>query len=340
MQIYDNSATDSTNFTEPMSGALTPQAGYYVGGLNTALQFVNPVNLDGDVAELAIYNGYLSDADRLAVLGYLEQKYFQTGDTNGVALQWQFDGTNIAGATNTTLLLADIQTNEAGAYSVIVSNIGGGSATSSNAVLTVGTSPSITVQPQSLEVVQGTNVALVVSVNGSGPARIPMVIERDDIGSSFTQFGIELPFQCSDHQRGNLHGYRKQSIWRGVQFECSPHSQSAARDRGSTTKSSRHRREQRDVFGFGGPRCQLGDLATLAQGRLPGWSPMHLGTCPYGKTNQVIPTTLRKPAPTISRYWLIRRGFSDSLPFDLTGFRMVSTGTISTAQATLACPTR
>ena len=50
--------------------------------------------------------------------------------------QWQFDTTNIANATNATLTLSNLTTNQAGSYCVVVSN-SLGSAISSNALLTV-----------------------------------------------------------------------------------------------------------------------------------------------------------------------------------------------------------
>jgi len=57
-----------------------------------------------------------------------------------VSYQWQFDGASIPGATNAALALTDLQTNEAGSYSVIVTNREG-SASSSNAVLAVNIPP-------------------------------------------------------------------------------------------------------------------------------------------------------------------------------------------------------
>ncbi len=48
--------------------------------------------------------------------------------------QWQFNGTNIAGATNASLELTDVQFTNAGNYSVIATNIAG-SAASTNALL-------------------------------------------------------------------------------------------------------------------------------------------------------------------------------------------------------------
>ena len=57
--------------------------------------------------------------------------------------QWRFNATNIlSGATNSTLSLSNVQTNQAGNYSVVVTN-GGGSIISSNAVLVVTTAPPV-----------------------------------------------------------------------------------------------------------------------------------------------------------------------------------------------------
>jgi hypothetical protein len=60
--------------------------------------------------------------------------------TPPLSYQWRFNGTNISGATNTILTLANVQLNQAGNYAVLVTNLYG-SALSSNAVLTVNPSP-------------------------------------------------------------------------------------------------------------------------------------------------------------------------------------------------------
>ena len=67
---------------------------------------------------------------------------FQVGASGGGVLtyQWQFNGTNLASATNATLALSNVTTNEAGNYLVIVGNPGG-SVTSSNAALVVTLRP-------------------------------------------------------------------------------------------------------------------------------------------------------------------------------------------------------
>jgi alpha-tubulin suppressor-like RCC1 family protein len=96
---------------------------------------------------------------------------FLTGNSIGARpmyFQWMFNGTNIAGATNTTLVLPNLQPNMSGVYSFISSN-GSGSALSSNAVIAVLTnSPLLTLQPSNKTVIAGSNVTFSVGV-GAGP---------------------------------------------------------------------------------------------------------------------------------------------------------------------------
>ena len=170
LNMFDATTTSGTNFTLSVNGALTPGAGYYLGGLNSSAgpNVGSSRNFDGDIAEIICYQGYLSEADRLAVTSYLEQKYFQNTTSNGVSFQWQFDGTNIAGATNTFLTLTNLQITNDGTYTVLVSNLVGVT-TSSNAVLAVGNAPSITSEPQGQVVKQGTNVSFAVTATGTAP---------------------------------------------------------------------------------------------------------------------------------------------------------------------------
>jgi len=85
--------------------------------------------------------------------------------------QWRFNGTNVVGATNSTLTLTFVQYSQTGNYSVSVAN-SFGSALSSNAVLTVipPTPPSFVSQPATnLTVPTGTNVTLAASATGAPP---------------------------------------------------------------------------------------------------------------------------------------------------------------------------
>ncbi|WP_160143937.1 immunoglobulin domain-containing protein [Chryseolinea soli] len=69
------------------------------------------------------------------------------GVTTNPTYQWLKNGSPIGGATNPTYSIASVTTSDAGNYSVTVNGICGSPVTSGNAVLTVNTSPVITVQP-------------------------------------------------------------------------------------------------------------------------------------------------------------------------------------------------
>jgi hypothetical protein len=90
-----------------------------------------------------------------------------------LSYQWRFGipgsgGANLAGATNAILSVTNAQPTNAGNYRVIITNLFG-SATSAVATLTVLVPPSITQQPQSQTVPEGTNVAFTVMATGTLP---------------------------------------------------------------------------------------------------------------------------------------------------------------------------
>ncbi len=89
------------------------------------------------------------------------------GGTPPFNYQWQFNGTNITGATNISLSVTDVEPINAGNYSLLVSNASG-TATSSNALLTVEPAgPTIASQPQSQAMASGGYVVLSVKAIGS-----------------------------------------------------------------------------------------------------------------------------------------------------------------------------
>jgi hypothetical protein len=84
--------------------------------------------------------------------------------------QWRKDGTAIAGATSASLALTNVQTANAGSYTVVVTN-SAGSVTSNAATLTVntvvvGNPPAITVQPSSMTAALGSTVSFSVTATG------------------------------------------------------------------------------------------------------------------------------------------------------------------------------
>ena len=88
--------------------------------------------------------------------------------TAPLAYQWSFGGTNLVDATNSVLLIPSVQVSDAGSYSVGISNAFG-STSSSNALLTVGESPTIVIQPTNLAVAVGGMAAFNVLAEGTPP---------------------------------------------------------------------------------------------------------------------------------------------------------------------------
>ena len=87
-----------------------------------------------------------------------------------LSYQWTVNGTNITGGTNVSLALTNVQLNQAGNYSVFVSNYVS-STMSSNALLTVNppVAAAITSQPQSKTVLQNSDTSFTVGVSGTSP---------------------------------------------------------------------------------------------------------------------------------------------------------------------------
>ena len=80
--------------------------------------------------------------------------------------QWQFNGTNIAGATTNSLTLTNVQASQAGNYAVVITNLAG-STRSSNALLTV-TFPPATVRVINTNATGGGNVVVTISLVANG----------------------------------------------------------------------------------------------------------------------------------------------------------------------------
>jgi hypothetical protein len=88
-----------------------------------------------------------------------------------VSYQWFKDGVAVAGGTNAMLTLTNVQSGQAGSYSVVLSN-SLGSASSTSAPLSVGapaTPPVIVAQPADRAASVGANVTFEVAVGGTPP---------------------------------------------------------------------------------------------------------------------------------------------------------------------------
>ena len=96
-----------------------------------------------------------------------------TGDAT-LGYQWYFNGAPLAdggrvfGSTTANLGIANVQTNDAGSYQLVVTN-NSGSVTSAVASLTVLVPAFITVQPTNQTVILSSNVTFSASAGGTGP---------------------------------------------------------------------------------------------------------------------------------------------------------------------------
>jgi hypothetical protein len=99
---------------------------------------------------------------------------------------WQLNGTNlvngghISGATTANLTIKNARTNDSGNYTVVVTNIAG-SVTSSNAVLTVASSPVITIQPTNQTMAVGSKATFTVTAIGTGPLSYHWQVNGTDL---------------------------------------------------------------------------------------------------------------------------------------------------------------
>lgn len=181
------------------NGRLVAQAGlennYYGTGYNFYLGYSPSEGMDfaGELDEVSEYNRVLSGTEIAAIYNagvagkcplppsvaippasqpaVVGQAVTFTVDADGSSpvYQWLFNGSPLAGYTNASLTLPSVATNDAGNYSVVVSNAYGMVTSSPPAVLTVYPAPFIASQPVNQTVWIGGNVTLNVGVTVSGP---------------------------------------------------------------------------------------------------------------------------------------------------------------------------
>jgi uncharacterized repeat protein (TIGR01451 family) len=126
----------------------------------------------GTIIELAAVNTpamvISQPANQVAVVGDTTTFHVIADGTPPLSYQWSFNGTNVVDATNSFLVIANVQLGDSGSYDVVVSNAFG-TEQSSNAVLSVGLSPAITAQPTSQTVSVGAAASFEVAAAGTLP---------------------------------------------------------------------------------------------------------------------------------------------------------------------------
>lgn len=151
-----------------------PVAASRYGHTFSPLNFTNPIHVGPDAAAIDFLASRVTYPPSIGTPPYSQT--VAAGSTvtfdviaNGTppfSYQWRFNGVDLAGGNDRSLTLAGVQTNQSGNYSVVVSNAYG-SATSANALLTVGLPPLITTQPVSQRVIEGAPATFAVEATGS-----------------------------------------------------------------------------------------------------------------------------------------------------------------------------
>ncbi|MDB6027417.1 MAG: hypothetical protein JWM68_3640 [Verrucomicrobiales bacterium] len=124
---------------------------------------------------------------------------FSVVATGGAPLsyQWKFNAVNISGATSSSYIKSNVQSSDAGNYSVSVSNASG-SVTSANAALTVNVPPSITTQPASQTVNQGATASFSVVGTGTAPLTYQWSFNAVNISGATSSSYIKSNAQSTD----------------------------------------------------------------------------------------------------------------------------------------------
>ncbi len=137
----------AVSVTNPFGSAGSSNALLTIGG--PPIVVIQPTNLAVPVGGVAMFNVM---ADGTPPLSY----------------QWSFNGTNLLEATNSVLVITNVQLSDAGNYAVAVANAFG-SEESSNAVLIVGEPPTIVAQPADQRILLGASAAFAVTAAGTAP---------------------------------------------------------------------------------------------------------------------------------------------------------------------------
>jgi hypothetical protein len=114
---------------------------------------------------------------------------------------WQFNGTNIHGATNQSLTISNAQTANTGAYTVVVTNLFG--AVSNSATLALGALPEITVNPSNQTVASGSTATLEVTATAIPGPSYQWIFDQSVIGA--TSSGLTITnFQAANEGTYNV----------------------------------------------------------------------------------------------------------------------------------------
>ncbi len=167
VQFYVDSVKIGTDTTAPYTMTWTNAS---VGSHRLTARAIDNLGAAADSVNLLVYvllpPKLTAQPQSLTVPAGTNMTFTVTAaGTSPFFYQWWKDGGALLGATNASYSIASVLTNDAGAYSVTVSNAAK-SVSSTNAVLTVYVTPFITVQPTNQTVWMGSNVTFSLTASG------------------------------------------------------------------------------------------------------------------------------------------------------------------------------
>jgi alpha-tubulin suppressor-like RCC1 family protein len=156
--------SDATNAALVLDDLQPSQSGNYSLRIVNAFGFPASAIVHLTVVPLAITS---QPRDQFALGGTNVEFDVAANGPGPLSYQWRYNGTDLVGSTNSSLVLSNVFPAQSGTYSVLVSNVYG-SVQSATAVL--GVAPlEVDVEPQGLTVLGGTNVELDAAASGIGP---------------------------------------------------------------------------------------------------------------------------------------------------------------------------
>lgn len=107
--------------------------------------------------------------DRTAYAGTEVALRVVASGSEALRYQWRRDGEELAGETNSLLVIANVQPDKAGSYSVVVTNRAGSATSGSGYLSVVVIPPSIVQQPAGQTVIAGSSASFTAVCGGSPP---------------------------------------------------------------------------------------------------------------------------------------------------------------------------
>ena len=187
---------DSTVYT-PLSDVPPVQFGDSTNAQHMAVMkdFSIPAGIDSGTNPPAIVT---QPQSQMNAVGAAITFFFTATGSGTLACQWQFNGTNIDGATANPFVLANAQLTNNGNYSVIVTNFYGSAASSNAVLLLTNAPPTVTIPPRSQSVLLGQTTSFGVAAAGTPPLNFQWQLNGTNISGATTNPFTLANIQLSD----------------------------------------------------------------------------------------------------------------------------------------------